>query len=156
MADSIDKLLEEGGEEPKTVPFERVKDLSQKVKESGQKVTELENAKADEEQKRITAEKSRDFYKSFSGLAGKYPAANEHIADIEAKVMAGYDPEDATVSVLSKAGKLTAPKAERDLSAGGSASTTVSGESKKASEMSQAERLDALREAERRGDISLG
>lgn len=154
MADSIDKLLEDG-EEPKTVPFERVKELSQKVKESGQKVTELETARTDAEQKQIAAEKQRDFYKSFSGLAGKYPAANEHLADIEAKVMAGYDPEDATVSVLSKAGKLTAPKVDRDLSAGGSSATTISTEQKKPGDMTQSERLAALREAEARGDISL-
>ncbi len=128
----------------------RIDSLSSKVKETAQ---ERDAAIAAKE----AADKERDFYKGFSGVATKYPAAAEFQDKILEKVNAGYDVEDATVSVLNKEGKLTAPPpAPPGPAAGGSAAVNLpEGGVKSPREMSQTERRNALLDAEKRGDISV-
>jgi len=116
----------------------RFKDLSDKVELTAK---ERDEAAA----KAAAAEKEVEFYKSFSKL--KYPDALEYQEKIKEKVMAGYDMEDAAISVLAKAGKLNQmpPPVRRDSPAGGSATTAMrSGGEKSAGEMTQAERRQAL------------
>lgn len=127
---------------------ERNRDLSEKVTKTR---AELDA----EKQKRESAEKELEFYKGFSKLSSKYPNASDYEDKIREKVLKGYDMEDAAVAVLSKSGKLTMPKPEREVVAGGSATTNPSQGSKGIKEMTQAERLQALRDAEARGEIGL-
>lgn len=145
----------DGDDTSKSVPITRFKEVSQKNIENAKKAEEAEKGKAEAEQKTLAAEKKSGFYKDFSKLSSKYPGASEHLEEIETKVMAGYDPEDATVSVLNKAGKLNV-HAERDTAAGGSSTTSPgTGKQKTIAEMSRDERRAALVEAEKRGDISM-
>ena len=105
-----------------------------------------------------TAEKKSTFYKEFSKLSAEYKDAPEFADEIEAKVIAGYSPKDATVSVLMDKGKFTPPAkpVERQPIAGGSATTNLqTGGTKSASDMTREERRAALIEAEQRGDIGV-
>ncbi len=62
----------------------------------------------------------------------------------------GYDLEDATISVLAKAGKLQNAPQGRQSPAGGSASTAIqSGDDKPVNEMTTAEKREKLLEYER-------
>ena len=156
MADEIvggtveEVVTEELETKPASRGAERNQILSEKVKETA---TERDTAVAAREE----AEKERDFYKNLSKLSSKYPNATDFEDKILEKVKKGYDIDDATVAVLSKAGKLNTmqPRQEREMVAGGSATTNPSQGSKGIKEMTQTERLQALREAESRGDIGL-
>lgn len=153
MADEIEVGQETAQEEVlKTEPtsrgVERNQILSEKVKQTAEE-------RDSEKSKRETAEKELEFYKGFSKLSSKYPNASDYEDKIREKVLKGYDMEDAAVAVLNKSGKLTMPKPEREVVAGGSATTNPSQGLKGFQDMSQAERLQALREAEARGDIGL-
>lgn len=148
MADE-DLGLEEG--EIKNKVEKRIKDLSEKVKTASQERDELSKAKAEAETARASAEKERDFFSSFSDMTGKYPGASEYKDAIKEKVLAGYDPEDATVSVLAKEGKLSnyTPPARTESPAGGSASTTMRNEGyKTVGEMTKAEKRAELERME--------
>lgn len=127
---------------------ERNQILSEKVKQTAEE-------RDSERSKRETAEKELEFYKGFSKLSSKYPNAADYEDKIREKVLKGYDMEDAAIAVLNKSGKLMPQKVEREVVAGGSATTNPSQGSKAFKDMSQAERLAALREAEARGDIGL-
>lgn len=135
---------------PTSRGVERNKELADKVKEAA---TERDAAKKAAEE----AAAERDFYKNLAKLSSKYPAAADYEDKILEKVKKGYDMDDATVAVLTKAGKLNnmPPKVERETVAGGSATTNPSQGVKGPKEMTQAERLNALREAEARGEIGL-
>lgn len=144
----IDKILE--GESKESEAITRIKELSNKVKITSAERDELAATKVTLETERDSAVKETNFYKSYADSAVKYPAAKEHQDEIKAKVLAGYDMEDAFVSVLAKAGKLN-PETQRPdkiSAAGGSASTTTqnNGGQKSVSEMTQAERREALKE----------
>ncbi len=120
----------------------RFKDLSEKV--------ELTAKERDEATAKATAlEKENEFYKGFSKVSSKYEGAADHQDKILEKYTAGYDLEDATISVLAKAGKLqNAPT--RQSPAGGSASTAIqAGDDKPISEMTRAEKRAALEEQDR-------
>lgn len=155
MPDELDELGN-----PITNPVEeRIKSLSGKVKSTAE---ERDAAKAGEEAAKaaqVAAEKERDFYADFSETSPKHPGANEYRDAIKAKVMAGYSVEDATVSVLNAEGKLSGsvvPVVEVAPAAGGSAINQLpTGGAKTVADMTQAERREALVEAEKRGDISL-
>ena len=70
--------------------------------------------------------------------------------------MAGYSVEDATVAILHAEGKLTGSLPVRENVAGGSAPNQITtSPSKSPKEMTSDERWEALRKAERRGDIGL-
>lgn len=127
----------------------RFKDLSEKVK-----TTAEERDKALEEKKKIEAEKEAarkdaEFYKNFNTVASKYDQATEYQDQIKVKVDAGYDLEDATISVLAKEGKFT-PSVTRESPAGGSATTTLSSpDDKPIAEMTRDEKRAALEQIER-------
>jgi hypothetical protein len=132
----------------------RFEKLSEKViLTSKEKDEALAKAKVEAEA-RLNAEKERDFYKDFSANVSKYPNASEYQDKILEKVRVGYSTEDAMVAVLAKEGKLTSepiqppsPQVE-----GGSASMSMSGD-KSLSDMTAAEKLAALTEADKAGDL---
>lgn len=155
MADEFEDL-ENPGENINKVE-KRIKDLSEKVKLTSTERDDLAKAKETLETEKVALSKERDFFKDFNSATSKYPNANEFQEKIREKVMAGYDMEDATVSVLAKEGKLTSPPAPKpDSPAGGSASTGLKGTAEKpVSEMSRDEKRAALMDAESKGDLAL-
>jgi hypothetical protein len=157
MADELELDLSEGQDIDRTEV--RIKNLSSKVKETASERDEATKKAEEAELARQAAEKDRDFYKDFSGMASKYPGAPEFQDAILEKVRNGYSVEDATVSVLNSEGKLL-PQAEQAVQhesvAGGSAVTApFSIGTKTLAEMSLDEKRDVLVELEKRGDISL-
>jgi hypothetical protein len=158
MAKDLTDILDNDGKEELSRSKSRINELSDKVAAEAKAREEADAARKKAEADSQAAAKERDFYKSFSGQASKYTHAKEHEDAIKAKVLSGYTVEDATVSVLAAAGKLTSVESKPDKmdSVGGSAGTTVmNGGSKKPSEMTQAERLQALVDAEKSGEISM-
>lgn len=134
----------------------RIKDLSGKVKKASEERDLAKTAAETAAAEKAEAIKERDFYASFSDVVSTHPAAKEHKEEILAKVKAGYDVEDATVSVLNKAGKLVPKPVEKESPAGGSAATAITNAPNKTyKEMTQAEKKAAILEAEQRGDISM-
>ena len=124
----------------------RIKDLSGKV--------ELTSKQRDEAIALAEkAQREAGFYKDFSGMISKYPHATEYQEKIKEKVMGGYTVEDATAAILVKEGKFMTSQ-PRENPAGGS-SVNQPPKVKNASEMTQAERLEALKEAEKAGYIWL-
>jgi hypothetical protein len=162
MADDLDLDLDLVDDQDRVNKSEkRIKDLSEKVKTTAEERDAERKAKADEEAKRIAAEKDRDFFKDFSTSTAKYPGAAEYQDQIREKVLAGYDVEDATISILAREGRYT-PQAPtpvappKDFPAGGSAVNTIrTGGEKSLGEMTRDEKLQALREAESKGDLSI-
>lgn len=137
----------------------RIKDLSGKVRSTSEE-RDVEKARADKaEAERQTAVKDADFYKNFSTVSSKYQGSAEYQEQIRERVNKGYDLEEATVAVMAKEGKFSppiAPQAPNPSPAGGSAVTNLKqGGDKSAAEMTQAERRNALMEAEKRGDLGL-
>lgn len=126
---------------------QRIKDLSDKY------AKEAEGRKAEAEA-RAKAEKEVEFYKGFTPLTAKYQAAGELQDKIKEKVMAGYDVEDATVSVLMREGKLQ-NESRRESPIGGSAPNTLRNADKEYSEMNSLEKREALARLEQEsGGIS--
>ncbi len=118
---------------------------------------------AEEEKTKLQAErdnlaKESAFYKGFNQVSTKYPGANEYQDKILEKVNAGYDVEDATISILAKEGKYTPPVAtvERESPAGGSAATAIPGSGQKTlDEMTRDEKRAALMELEAQGKFKI-
>jgi hypothetical protein len=132
----------------------RFEKLSEKVITTSKERDEaLAKAQAEADAK-LKAEKERDFYKDFSANVSKYPNASEYQEQILEKVKVGYTTEDAMVAVLAKEGKLTseAPQPPTPQVEGGSAETLVGGE-KTLETMTSAEKLAALTEADKTGDL---
>lgn len=120
----------------------RFKDLADKVKTTAE---ERDASKAEAE----AAKKEVEFYKGFSKVSSKYEGAADYQDKILEKVNSGYDLEDATISVLAKAGKLTNAPVQRESPAGGSATTTMNqGGEKTIAEMTKAEKREALMQGE--------
>jgi hypothetical protein len=145
MAEELDTLLDSENKIPEAE--KRIKELSNKFKNTAQERDDLAKANQELEVKTAAAEKEVSFYKDFSKVSSKYPGAADHLDEIKTKVMAGYDPEDATVSVLNRAGKLNPvkPVEEKETIAGGSAATTTLREgSKTIEEMTRDEKRQAL------------
>lgn len=155
MAD--DELdLELDSEEDKSNKVEkRIKSLSEKVKLTSEERDEKNRLLTERDGQLANASKERDFYKDFNQISTKYPGANEYQDKILEKVNAGYDVEDATISILAKEGKYQ-PKVEDEKVAGGSAATALQGkDSKTPQEMTQDERRAALMDLESKGEFSL-
>ena len=116
----------------------RFKDLSDKV--------ELTAKERDEATTKATAlEKELDFHKGFSKITSKFSNASEYEDKIKEKVLAGADPEEATVAILYKAGKLDMGQAPKPNSpAGGSAGTTMTSGEKDLKDMTREEKREAL------------
>ena len=137
---------------------DRNKKLADKVKATSEERDTLAKAKEEEAKARATAEKERDFFKNFNQVSAKYQGASEYQDKILEKVNAGYDVEDATISILAKEGKYNPapPKVESERVAGGSATTTIRGSDDKTPEnMSQDERRATLLDYEAKGEFSL-
>lgn len=120
--------------------LKRNKDLSDKLKAEAE-------AKAQAEAEREQAKKEAEFYKGFNTMISKYPQSSELQDKIKEKVMAGYDIEDATVSILNKEGKFVPqePPAPPASPAGGSATNTITQpEDKTPENMSLEEKRQAL------------
>lgn len=123
----------------------RFKDLSEKVETTAK---ERDEAKAEADK----AKKDAEFYKGFNSVSSKHQHASEYQDQIKAKVDAGYELEDAAVSVLTREGKYVTPQQEsqRESPAGGSASTSIkSPDDKPVSEMTTAEKREKLEQFER-------
>jgi hypothetical protein len=148
--------------EPVAVDAEIIKEPASRGAERNQELANKVKTAADERDaaKKLADEAvaERDFYKNLTKLSTKYPNAADFEDKILERVKKGYDMEEATVAVLNKAGKLPnmAPKIERETVAGGSAINNPSGGTKSVRDMNQTERLQALREAQDRGDLSVG
>lgn len=138
----------------KNVVEERIKNLVTQKKEFEIKAEMESKARVELETKAKEMERERDFFASFSDSVAKNPAAAEYRDKIKEKVIGGYSMEDATIAVLHSEGKLI-PKSERvEMAAGGSAPTQLSNQSPKSTQdMTQVDRLTALREAEKRGEL---
>lgn len=137
---------------------DRIKNLSKGKKEAEEKADTEAKARMEAEDRVKAAEKETSFYKDFSGSITKYPNAGEYQDVIKEKVMSGYSVEDATVSVLAREGKLNipAPVVQRESPAGGSATNQIQNQGNKSlTEMTQADRRQAIIEAQNRGDIGL-
>lgn len=134
----------------------RIKELSNKVKLASEERDESKRLKDETDMKLVELQKERDFYSQFSDVISTHPAARDHKDDILAKVKIGYTVEDATVSVLAKAGKYAPARVASETPAGGSANVAPpQGGKKQIKEMTQNEKREALIAAETRGDISM-
>lgn len=135
---------------------QRIQQLSGKVKEEAEKRAEADRLKAEAEAKAAEAEKKAAFAEGFADIIATNPAAKDHKADIQAKVMSGYSIQDATYAVLGPLGKIAAAAPEPTPSpAGGSAGfVPPSTGTKSFTELSQEERRKAIEELAARGDLS--
>lgn len=119
---------------------ERIKQLSEKVELTSKERDEFKTLNES-----VTRE--RDFYKGYSEVVAKTPAAKDYQEQIKEKVLKGYSVEDATYAVLGKEGKLgdAQPIQTQSTPAGGSAIVTPpqTGQ-KEISAMTQAERRAQL------------
>lgn len=111
-----------------------------------------------EAERAASLEKEANFYKTFSQLSSKHPEATNYQEQILERVNKGYDPEEATLAVLAKEGKLggftpPAPQVRPQNVEGGSAMTQMPDGDKSLDEMSRNEKLDALLELEKSGDL---
>ncbi len=136
----------------------RFQTLSEKVKITAQEKEETESRLKAESEARLQAEKERDFFKTFSSQATNYPNASQHQDKIWEKVRAGYDVEDAIVSVLNKEAQNAPQEAPVQRSSptaeGGSAQTQISEMgSKDLRDMSMEDKLKALMELEKQGNF---
>lgn len=135
----------------------RFQQLSDKVKIEAQE-KEKAQAEAKTNAERVaTLEKEASFLKTFSQLSSKHPEAANYQDQILERVNKGYDPEEATLAVLAKEGKLApqAPPPQRTESAeGGSAVTNVSVGEKSLSEMTMGDKLSQLQELEKSGELT--
>ena len=156
MAEELELDLTEGNETINKTE-ERIKNLSSKAKTFAEE-RDAERSRAEAEaQARADAEKGRDFYKTFSTLATKYPGATDYQDKILEKVKAGYSEEDATVSVLNAEGKFnpTAPEQAPVMSAGGgSAPITIPMQDQTIDSMSREDKRQALMDIEKEGGVS--
>ncbi len=131
---------------------DRFAKLTEKGLEAEKKAQEAEVRAKAEAEARATAEKERDFFKSFSQISSKHPGASDYQDQIWERVNKGTDPEEATVAVLFKEGKLTTPQVKLPNAEGGSAQTNLGeGGNKSVGEMTQDERMNALIQAEKEG-----
>lgn len=160
-ADTMDDFSLENLEkeiEVKNKVEERIKNLSEKVRLTSEERDNLAKLKQDLEIERDTAIKEKNFYANFADSVSKYPEAAQFKDKIREKVLAGYDPEDATLAILAREGKLSQKQeavVERESPAGGSASTNVpiSG-SKPVKDMSRDEKRAALLDLESNGELN--
>lgn len=134
----------------------RFEQLSEKVKVTSQERDAEAEARKKAEEEKASIEKDRDFYKNFSTLSSKYPAAAEYQETIREKVNAGYTEEDAVLAVLAKEGKLAGtpnPPQHTETPEGGSAPTIQVGE-KSIADMTLEEKRAALEEADISGELA--
>lgn len=126
---------------------ERIQQLSEKVELTSRERDEKDNIVKERDVKIAELERENAFNSGFVDILGNHPAAKDHKDEIKAKVLAGYSAEDAALAVLAKAGKLgasVAPMVAPQV-AGGSASTVIASNGEKSiTDMSTAEKREAL------------
>lgn len=125
---------------------QRIKELSDKVELTAKERDEKDALLRERDEKIANLERENSFNSNFADILGSFPSAKDYKDDIRAKVLAGYDPTDAALAVLGKAGKLGGqPAIQPQSPAGGSADTVmVQGADKPVSELSQEERRAIL------------
>ncbi|MCL5436076.1 MAG: hypothetical protein M1275_03265, partial [Patescibacteria group bacterium] len=130
---------------------DRIKDLSGKLSDKDKELSETKARLADLE-----------FSSSFGPVAQIYPHAKEFEKEIKELVTSkGLSAQAATAAVLAEKGKLVTKEQIQDdqqgnRGFGGSQDTPSLDKGKKnVSEMTQDERLEAMREEERKGNIVL-
>ncbi len=158
MADDLDLDLDDNNEDIINRKDKRLNKLSSDVKEANEKLAKEAEEKTKLQAERDNLAKESAFYKGFNQVSTKYPGANEYQDKILEKVNAGYDVEDATISILAKEGKYTPPVAtvERESPAGGSAATAIPGSGQKTlDEMTRDEKRAALMELEAQGKFKI-
>lgn len=134
----------------------RIKNLSEKVKLTSEERDQLAKTKEELEKEKNTLAKEVEFFKNFNPLVSKYSEAANYQDKIREKVLAGYDVEDATISILAKEGKFSSPQPKMESPVGGSATNTIKANADKPiQEMNRDELRSALLEAEKRGDLFL-
>lgn len=151
MADELDLELNDDAQDEVSKSEKRIKSLSEKVKLTSQERDDLVEAKSKLEGEKATLTKEADFFKNFNTLTSKYQGAAEFQDKIKEKVMAGYDIEDATVSILNREGKFNpGPITEkRESPAGGSSTNQIRSEGEKTvAEMTRDEKRAKLMENE--------
>ncbi len=128
----------------------RIKALSGKV-ESASRERDEAIAKAE------AAERKANFANAFVDIISANPAAKDHKAEIEAKVLAGATAQDAMYAVLGPIGKLGNQNAQSmQPITGGSAPTLIqNGSQKSATDMNRDEIRSALLSAQDKGDFFL-
>lgn len=135
----------------------RFEQLSEKVIVTSKERDDAKSIADAEKQARLNVEKERDFYKSFSQISSKHPEAANYQDQILERVNKGYDPEEAALAVLAKEGKLGSAPTEIHTPSiqveGGSAITTLEG-NKSVHEMSTDDKLAALMQADKTGELS--
>lgn len=159
MEENFDLELEniEKETEEKLKVKNRFQTLSEKVKLTAQERDEIQSKLKEESEARTNAEKERDFFKDFSTNVGKYPHASEYQDKIWEKVKGGYATEDAIISTLAREGKLNTGQEQTPQGdvAGGSAPNQIGDlRDKGVAEMTTEEKLAALMEAEKKGELS--
>lgn len=163
MADQdLDDILDDGTgteddgktkvEEPASKRIQRLIGQKEQIK------TEAEAQVAEEREKRQAAE----FRADFADIRTTYPQAEKHKDEIAERVKKGYSVKAATLEVLDEKGELNTNsqtqtrRVDPTAGAGGSVETAPSlksGERKDPKEMTQAERIEALKGLEREGKL---
>lgn len=152
-----EEVLETGAEEsteegnPRKDPVSRINQLSQKLAEEAKSKEKEAKAREKAEAEAQAAARERDFYKNINPLLREFPDAAEFQDEIKEKVNKGYDVKDATIAVLHGKSKLSPKQAEKEMIAGGSATTNVqAGAGKSVEDLikngSQADRKAKLKE----------
>lgn len=135
---------------------ERMRNTITAKKEAEAKAVEADKLRLEAEAKLAVMEKDTSFLNKFTDVTAKFPTASEYKDKIKEKVMSGYSVDDATVAVLVAEGKYTPPAVRQENVSGGSAINQITNQATKTvNDMSGNERWDALKEAEKRGDIGL-
>lgn len=132
---------------------DRFAKLSEKVTLSRQEKEAAEAKALAEADRASQIEKERDFYKSFSQISSKHPAASEYQDQILERVNKGADTEEATIAVLYKEGKLNSPQPQIENVAGGSAPNSPHQGDKDFSEMDITEKREVLLGLEKSGEL---
>jgi hypothetical protein len=135
---------------------DRIRNLHSAKKEAEDKLQAESKARQELEARLAGVEKETTFLNSFSDTITKFPQAGEYRDKIKEKVLGGYSMEDATIAILHAEGKLnSAPKVERmENVTGGSAPNQITNNAPVSpGQMTQAQRFEALREAEKRGEL---
>lgn len=129
---------------------QRVKKVLADKDEALKKAQEATEAQKKAEEAAALAQKDLDFFKNFSTLSPKYQNAAEYQDKIKEKVTAGYEVEDAIISVLNKEGKFIppqVPETPKDSPAGGSATNAITAAGEKPlGEMNREELRSKLQE----------
>lgn len=149
--DELDKI--DTSEDAKLLVKNRYQQLANDKRTLSLEKEALEKAKAESDAKFQALEKESNFLKSFNQLSAKYPEANNFQDKILERVNQGLDPEEATLLVLAKEGKLQNQPVKTPSAEGGSASTNVADGDKTLDQYTTAEKLSALQEMEKSGEL---